>query len=357
MISERVPASSAVRLRLGIYCLVVLLGFLAALIALLPPQAIGLAAGWRWALLVAAAGGLGASIHTATSFSHHAGVGTLGSEWSWWFIMRPALGAGLGIVFILVVAGLGVSDALQSIPPDDAMRMMAAYIALAGLAGMFSRQAIDWLRGIFDRLFRAPDRNEEADKARRLTEARTREPQEPKPVPPPSGDAPREDAYGPLWRGFIAIYVGGMLVLLASTIALTWVVLGWLAEPPLPSTGECLVSLLVTIAAALGATIHVFTSVADFAGRNKLRRQWLWWYILRPFIAAALGLLMYFAVRAVWIVKLEEPAQLYGILVVALLAGVFSKQTIRWLSELYDAIFHKVENLEQENEEPPQPRA
>jgi uncharacterized membrane protein len=187
-------------------------------------------------------------------------------------------------------------------------------------------------------------------------EARTLEPRETKPAPPPSADASPEDAYGRPWRGFISIYVGGMLVLLASTIALACVVSGWLAEPPLPTRGECLVSLLVTMAAALGATIHVFTSIADFAGRNKLRHQWLWWYILRPFIAAALGLLMYFAVRAVWIERLERPAQLYGILVVALLAGVFSKQTIRWLSELYDAVFHKVENLEQEDEESPQPR-
>ncbi|MCX6094969.1 MAG: hypothetical protein NTY63_09155 [Candidatus Bipolaricaulota bacterium] len=101
-------------------------------------------------------------------------------------------------------------------------------------------------------------------------------------------------------------------------------------------------------AAALGATIHVFTSISDFAGRNKLRTQWLWWYILRPFIAAALGLLIYFAARAFWISEIAKPVHLYTVLVLvlALLSGTFSKQTVRWLSKLYDAIFNKVEDLE-----------
>ncbi len=99
-------------------------------------------------------------------------------------------------------------------------------------------------------------------------------------------------------------------------------------------------------AAALGATIYVFRSISDFAGRSKLRTQWLWKYILRPFIAAALGLLVYFAARAFWIAEITKLVHLYTVL--ALLSGTFSRQTARRLSKLYDAIFSKVETLEED---------
>ena len=354
MAYEKVVPSPAARFRLGIYSLAILIAFLAVLVVLLPSDpAMGL--GWRLALLLAAAGGLGAGIHTATSFSHHAGVGTLGGEWSWWYVLRPVLGAGLGVLFVLVVTGLGVSDALKNVPADDAMRTLAGYLALAGLAGMFSRQAIDWLRGIFDSLFRAPDKDEEKDKAERLAQLRGAGTDQGQERPASSGGAPPPDARatgasGLPWRRFIVIYVGAMLILLAGVVVLTCLVAHWIAGPTPPNSIECLISLLVILAAALGATVHVFTSISDFAGRGKLRSQWLWWYILRPFIAAALGLLVYFAARAFWIAEVAKPAHLYTVLLLAVLSGAFSKQTVRWLSKLYDAVFQKVEDLEEESD-------
>ncbi len=387
MTEERSNATDAMQLYLGIYCLAVLVAFAAILIILLPPDGRALGFGWQLALLVAAAGGLGASIHTATSFSHHAGVGTLGPRWTWWFILRPALGAGLGVLFAFTVTGLRVNDVLKDVPADDATRRLISYLALSGLAGMFSRQAIDWLRGVFDGLFRAPEADEEADKKSRLERLgdksrsqdttpdakpsegvrETRKDDAPETGTQEKSDTPRDggekrrpsqepspgaDGSGRPWSILVPVYIGGMIILLAATIALACTVSRWLAAPP--AAMECVVSALVAAAAALGATIHVFTSIADFAGRRQLGRQWLWWYILRPFIAAALGLLVYFGVRAMWIPKLETAAHLYGVLVVALLAGTFSKQTIRWLSELYDAAFRKVDRLEKADEQPPQ---
>jgi hypothetical protein len=354
MAYEKVAPNAAVRLRLGIYSLAILLAFLALLVALLPSDP-AMDLGWRLILLLAAAGGLGAGVHAATSFSHHAGVGTLGEEWTWWYILRPALGAGLGILFVLVVTGLGVSDVLKNVPAADAMRTLAGYLALAGLAGMFSRQAIDWLRGIFDSLFRAPDKEEEEDKAERLAQLRgddadkkqAERAQAPKDAAAPPEARAASTSNLP-WRRFVLLYVSAMLLLLAGVAVLTCVVARWLAGATPPDSIECLVSLLVILAAALGATIHVFTSISDFAGRNKLRTQWLWWYILRPFIAAALGLLVYFAARAFWIAEVTTPVHLYTVLVLALLSGTFSKQTVRWLSKLYDAIFNKVEGLEED---------
>ena len=46
--------------------------------------------------------------------------------------------------------------------------------------------------------------------------------------------------------------------------------------------------LLVALVGALGASIHLATSFTFFAGVSKLAVSWLWWYLLRPFIGAAL---------------------------------------------------------------------
>src|SRR5437879_3667123 len=42
------------------------------------------------------------------------------------------------------------------------------------------------------------------------------------------------------------------------------------------------------LAGALGSYIHIATSFVDYAGRRKLTLSWGWWYVLRPFIGAAL---------------------------------------------------------------------
>ncbi|MEN6369852.1 MAG: hypothetical protein ABFD77_09195 [Thermotogota bacterium] len=372
MTRERAAVSPAVRFRLGVYSLAALLVFLAVLVAFLPASG-SLDLGWQLVLLLAAAGGLGASIHTATSFSHHAGVGTLGQEWTWWFILRPVLGTALGVLFVLAVTGLNIGDILKNVPEGDEMRALAAYLALAGLAGMFSRQAIDWLGGVFSSILRAADKAEEDDKKApranpsppgaegttpQPASSQARNPNQHGSVaastPPPdlgnSASGPSEepeDAYKAPWRRLVPIYIGVSIALLAATIALTCIASTWI---PLPPRMEYLISLLVTIAAALGSMIHVFTSLAEFAGRKKLQRQWLWWYILRPFIAAALGLLIYYGVRAVWISTIATLSQMYIVLVLSLLAGTFSKQTVQWLSGLYDAFFRKVEKLEEKEE-------
>ncbi len=95
--------------------------------------------------------------------------------------------------------------------------------------------------------------------------------------------------------------------------------------------------LLVALVGALGACIHMGTSFALFAGLSKLDANWLWWYILRPFIGAALAIIVYLVVRGVMFSTAADSkaVNLFGILAFSGLAGMFSKQAIEWLRDIF----------------------
>ena len=113
----------------------------------------------RYLLIVAVAGALGSYIHLATSFADFLGNRRLFWSWGWWYVLRPFIGVALAIILYFVVrAGLisGTSDA----------KTLNAYgvAAIAGMAGMFSKQATDKLREVFENLFRTEKPAERADK-------------------------------------------------------------------------------------------------------------------------------------------------------------------------------------------------
>ena len=98
-------------------------------------------------LLMALAGGLGSFVHVATSFATFAGNGRLDSRWGWWFIVRTPIAMVLALLFYFILrAGfLGTEGASNPY----------GFIATGGLIGMFSKQAADKLREVFDTLFRS----------------------------------------------------------------------------------------------------------------------------------------------------------------------------------------------------------
>jgi hypothetical protein len=99
--------------------------------------------------------------------------------------------------------------------------------------------------------------------------------------------------------------------------------------------------LLVMVTGALGSYVHAATSFADFVGNRQLARSWVWWYVLRPFIGVGLALIFYFVVRGGLLsVKADATdVSLFGIIAVAGLAGMFSKQATDKLSEVFDTLF------------------
>ncbi|HET6765030.1 MAG TPA: hypothetical protein VFH27_15200, partial [Longimicrobiaceae bacterium] len=93
------------------------------------------------------------------------------------------------------------------------------------------------------------------------------------------------------------------------TFGLTLVAAFLVVAAPLPSG---LVSLLVLtptqqlvlvalVCGALGGSIHVATSFADYVGSGMYDPRWLWWYALRPLIGAGLALIFLAVMQAGWL--------------------------------------------------------
>ena len=123
----------------------------------------------RLILLVIVAGILGAFVHGATSLADYLGNNNFSSSWSWFYFLRPAIGMSLALVFYFVIRGgfLSTTGGAADINPYG-------IAALAGLVGMFSKQATDKLSEVFSTLFRsAPGQGD----------AKRQDPLKPPPVP------------------------------------------------------------------------------------------------------------------------------------------------------------------------------
>jgi hypothetical protein len=109
-------------------------------------------------LLVVFASAIGSFVHVATSFTHYAGRGRLEVSWLSWYALRCLIGAALATVFYFVLrAGFFSGDATNA--------SVNAYgiAAVAGFVGLFSRQATDKLKELFDTLFKTDSADEELD--------------------------------------------------------------------------------------------------------------------------------------------------------------------------------------------------
>jgi hypothetical protein len=99
--------------------------------------------------------------------------------------------------------------------------------------------------------------------------------------------------------------------------------------------------LLIVTCGFIGSLIHMITSFTDYVGAGKIKLNWLWWYLLRPFTGAFLALAVFFLLK-------NETASLgkgnfdqqMGI---AILSGLFSKITLQKLEELLRQLL-KVKN-------------
>ena len=103
----------------------------------------------RFLITAALAGALGSFIHLSTSFVSYVGTGSLQQSWALWYFLRPGIGAALALVvyFALhagLVSGAGDTSAAALNPYGVA--------AVAALSGMFSKQATEKLREIFENI-------------------------------------------------------------------------------------------------------------------------------------------------------------------------------------------------------------
>jgi IPT/TIG domain len=115
----------------------------------------------KFILMVIIAGALGSYVHAATSFADFVGNRRLAGSWVWWYILRPFIGIALALVLYFAIRG-----GLLPLGADVGANSLFSIAALSALAGMFSKQATDKLREVFDTFFRTAAGDQRADKLR-----------------------------------------------------------------------------------------------------------------------------------------------------------------------------------------------
>jgi len=104
----------------------------------------------RLMLIVALAAAMGSFVHVATSFSGFIGAGKYDPNWLWFYILRVPIGISLAEVFYFAVRG-GVLTSTSTSSSDINPYGVAA---LAGLVGLFSKQAANKLAETFNTMFK-----------------------------------------------------------------------------------------------------------------------------------------------------------------------------------------------------------
>jgi hypothetical protein len=107
---------------------------------------------------------------------------------------------------------------------------------------------------------------------------------------------------------------------------------------------------MVILLGALGGFLYLASSMATYVGNRQLLRSWIIYYVLVPFQGAALAPVVYLLLR-VGVLNPANPnssgspmksLNLIGIYAFAALTGLFSKQAIEMMADVFATIFKKV---------------
>jgi hypothetical protein len=160
--------------------------------------------------------------------------------------------------------------------------------------------------------------------------------------------------------GAKAIILLAIYLIIFSTFLLSSIIQFWqpLAETKTPDTlilvkyfmfdlnmyYEAILLIIVAMAGALGSQIHVLRSYWKYVGNRRLLWSWIPQYILKPFIGASLGLVLYFVIRAGFFTSATIPeATTFSFLAMAALAGMFTDVIVEKLLKVLELIFTKPE--------------
>jgi hypothetical protein len=99
--------------------------------------------------LVVLSSGLGSYVHAAVSFADYVGNRGFVVSWVWWYLLRVFVGSSLAVIFYFAIRGgfLGAGTNAADIN-------VYGIAAISALVGLFSKQATDKLREVFDTAFR-----------------------------------------------------------------------------------------------------------------------------------------------------------------------------------------------------------
>ena len=108
----------------------------------------------------------------------------------------------------------------------------------------------------------------------------------------------------------------------------------------------------------LGASIHGLTSLSIWLSSKKFKRTFLFWYLTRPPIGAALALVVYLLLRATLlgpsVVALDKSAVIngFGVAGLSALVGLMTPQITRKLRDVFDQFFGIGKPEEEKGDEP-----
>jgi hypothetical protein len=109
------------------------------------------------------------------------------------------------------------------------------------------------------------------------------------------------------------------------------------------------VMLMVMLLGALGGLIHLASSLTMYVGNRDLKRSWIIYYLLAPLQGAALAPLLYLLLKSAVLSPQyaggagTENLNLTAIYAFAGLTGLFAKQAIEKLADVFATLFAKIQ--------------
>jgi len=105
--------------------------------------------------------------------------------------------------------------------------------------------------------------------------------------------------------------------------------------------------MTVILLGALGAFVHLITSLTIYIGNREFLRSWIVYYCLGPLQGAALAPIMYLLITATVLgVPTQQNAtqnqNLLGIYAFSALTGLFAKQAIEKMKDVFSTLFTKI---------------
>jgi hypothetical protein len=119
------------------------------------------------------------------------------------------------------------------------------------------------------------------------------------------------------------------------------------AQPPVQPTEQHVLRMIILMG-ALGGCLHWSSPLAIYIGNGNFLRRWIPYYVLMPFEGAALATVVYLLLR----VGVLSPSaassgpgslNLLSLYAFAGLAGLFTKQAMQMLADVFSIVFAKVQ--------------
>lgn len=102
-----------------------------------------------------------------------------------------------------------------------------------------------------------------------------------------------------------------------------------------------IILILVALGGFIGNMIHVATSFTTFVGDKKFEQSWILWYCVKPFSASALSIGFYFVFRGGFLNISDDATNinLYGLMTISILTGLFTDTATLKLKEVFEVLF------------------